>query len=318
MKSKIGIIAEKEFHDVFRNKAFVSILLLLILMSLVTVVLGAMQVHQQINIYQKSIEFLKSIGKTDLPAVPNLNPIAVSKNFVNYIAMLGALLAIILGHFTLSKERQNRTLNLILSRPVFRDQLINGKIVGNIFVLLSIVVLIGLSTIFLINIVGGAKLTSTEIVKTIMFFGVSFLYLLVFFFMEMWLSIKMPHKNNALLIGIIIWLFFGFILPQVGDTMDLDNQLPGGFFAQMGMGKVAEKQVLEKFKWYEKVRDGIEEMSPTKHYERASFALLGVKPEFIINTPLQILQLKWLNLVGLIAPAMVFWLLSYSAFLKKK
>ncbi|MFZ3170710.1 MAG: ABC transporter permease subunit [Carboxydocellales bacterium] len=317
MQSAVVVIAIKEFRDIFRTKTFVIILGLLFFMSMVTVILGSAQVHQKVDAYQKSIEFLKSLGRTELPPMPNLNPIAVSKNFVNYIGMIGALLAMILGYNAISKERKNGTLTLILSRPIYRDQLINGKILGNVMVLLTILVVIGGSTIAFINLTSGVTLTSTEIIKIILFFGMSLLYLLIFFALAFWMTIKIPQKNNAILLTIIIWLVVAFIFPQVGDTMDLDNQLPGGFFAQMGMTKTQEKQVVSKFHWYETVRDGIEEMSPTKHYERMSFALLGIKPEFIDNTPLEVVKLKWLNLVGLTIPTLILLILSYVEFLKK-
>jgi ABC-2 type transport system permease protein len=98
--------------------------------------------------------------------------------------------------------------------------------------------------------------------------------------------------------------------------MDMDNQLPGGFFAQMGMSRDQEAQVLQNFKFYETLRDGVEEMSPTKHYERVSFALLGVKPGFENNTALEIVGLKWINLIGLTIPSLLLSLIAYMVFLK--
>lgn len=317
MESAIKIIAVKEFKDILHNKAFVTLFCFLFLMSIVTVILGSVQVHQQLATYQQSIAFLKSVGKTEFPPMPNLNPIAVSKNFVNYIAMAGALLAIILGNYAISKERKNGTLRLILARPVFRDQLINGKIIGNVFVLAALIGIIAVMTFIFMWLVGGVSLTLAETVKILLFFLMSLLYLVIFFALSLWLAIIIPAKNDALLISVIIWLVFAFVFPQIGDTMDLDNQLPGGFFAQMGMTKVQGNQVLAHFHWYETIRDGIEELSPTKHYERMSFALLGVKPEFIANTPWEIIKLKWLNLFGLSIPSLILLILSYTSFLKK-
>lgn len=100
--------------------------------------------------------------------------------------------------------------------------------------------------------------------------------------------------------------------------MDMDNQLPGGFFAQMGMNRDQEQKLLQNFKFYETLRNGIEEMSPTKHYERVSFALLNVKPGFEKNTPMEVLQLKWINLLGLIAPSFLLAFLSYMVFLRRE
>ena len=96
--------------------------------------------------------------------------------------------------------------------------------------------------------------------------------------------------------------------------MDLDNQLPGGFFAAMGLD---EHQVLQRFQLYENVRNGIEQASPTKHYERISFALLGVKPEFLGNTWDEILRLKTINIVGMLVPIIVLASGSYVVFLRQ-
>src|SRR5665648_362928 len=113
------IIARKEITDALKNKLFMIILGMLLILTVVSVVLGAYQVRVALDNYTNAIEFLKSLGKTELPPMPNLNPISASKGFVNYIGMLGALLAMILGNYAIVKERRSGTLKLILSRKVF-------------------------------------------------------------------------------------------------------------------------------------------------------------------------------------------------------
>jgi ABC-2 type transport system permease protein len=108
---------------------------MLLLLTLVSIVLSTYQVRISVDEYNKSIEFLKSLGKTSFPAQPNLNPLAASKSFVNYIGMLGALLAIVLGNYSVVKERRSGTMRLILSRQIFRDKLLNGKLLGNLIFL---------------------------------------------------------------------------------------------------------------------------------------------------------------------------------------
>ena len=66
------------------------------------------------------------------------------------------------------------------------------------------------------------------------------------------------------------------------------------------------------------IRDGVEELSPTKHYERISFALLGVKTEFANNTWLEVLQLKIVNLIGLLVPIVLLLSASYIVYLRKE
>lgn len=311
-------IAKKEIIDAFKNKLLLIIIAILLTLTMVSIVLGSLQVRIDMATYQTSIDFLKSLGKTDLPAMPNLNPMSASKGFVNYLGMVGALLAIVLGNTAISKERKNGTLRLILSRGVFRDTFLNGKLVGNLVILAVITLATTIITLLSLLVIAGVTLTPDEWLRLGLFFIMSFLYLTFFMVLSMGVAIISAKGSRALLITTIIWLVLAFVLPQIGDTMDMDNQLPGGFFVQMGMSRDQETQVLQQFKFYETLRDGIEELSPTKHYERISFALLNIKPGFDTNTAWEVIGLKWINLLGLLVPSGILWLLTYIGFLRRE
>ncbi len=312
------ILAKKEITDAFKNKLFIIILAMLLTLTVVSIVLGSYQVRVAVDNYNNNVSFLQSLGKTQLPPPPNLNPISASKSFVNYIGMLGALLSIILGNHAIAKERRGGTMKLVLSRNVFRDTFLNGKLLGNLGILGLITALCAAITLVSIPVIGKVSLTGADVVRMGWFFVFSFLYMAFFLVLSMTISVFLSKGNKALLVTIILWLVLAFVFPQIGDTMDMDNQLPGGFFSQMGMTKQQETQVLGKFTFYEGLRDGIEEMSPTKHYERMNFALLNVKPGFEANTALEIIGLKWIDLVGLIAPSTILWLIAYMAFLRRE
>ncbi|MGE5631297.1 MAG: ABC transporter permease [Caulobacteraceae bacterium] len=311
-------IAKKEIRDIFWNKLFLAILVILLALTIVSIVLGSFQVKIALDNYNSSISFLRALGKTELPPMPNLNPISASKGFVNYIGMVGALLAIVLGNTAISKEHRSGTMRLVLTRGVFRDAFLNGKLLGNLVILAGITILIEIITFAALIAIGGVALSNNDIARLLLFFLMSFLYMVFFLVLSMGAATISTKGNRALLITVIVWLVLSFVLPQIGDTMDMDNQIPGGFFSSMGMTRDQEHQVLQKFKFYETFRDGIEEMSPTKHYERISYALLNVKPGFETNTPWEVVGLKWINLLGLVVPSAVLWLLSYIAFLKRE
>jgi len=275
-------------------------------------------VHTRLMEYQQSVELLKSLGKTNIPPMPTLNPLAVSKTFINYLAMLGALMAMLLGFTSIYKERQAGALPLILSRPVYRDQFLTGKVLGNSILLALLAVSVGIATVVALWVIGGVNLSGDELMKISLTMVMSWLYMLIFYLLAMFFTLWIPNGNHALLLTIIVWLVFAFIFPQIGDTMDLDNQLPGGFFASMGMDKAQATAALQKFHVYETIRDGVEELSPTKHYERISFALLGVKSQFANNTWREVLQLKIVNLVGLLAPIVLLLSASYIVYLRQE
>jgi ABC-2 type transport system permease protein len=315
---RLWVLARKEFTDAFRNRLFLVALVLLLALSLTAIGLGAITVHNRVAEYNQSVQVLRDLGRTEIPPMPSLNPIAVSKNFINYLAMVGALLAMILAFTTIQKERQGGTLRLVLSRPVYRDQFLTGKVLGNAALLLILVAAVGMVTVLALGVIGGVSLTVDQLIKLALTMLMSWLYMLIFFLLAMFLTLWVQDGNQALLLTVIVWLVFAFIFPQIGDTMDLDNQLPGGFFASMGMDKAQEDAALQQFKWYETVRDGVEELSPTKHYERISFALLGIKTEFANNTWSEVLQLKTIDVVGLLVPIILLLGGAYVVFLRQE
>ena len=314
----VWVIAKKEISDAFRNRLFLVAMIILLVLSLIAIGLGSVTVGKKMAEYNQSVQILTDLGRTDIPPAPDLNPIAVSKNFINYLAMVGALLAMILGFSSIQKERQAGTLKLILSRPVFRDQLLSGKVLGNVLLIAALMAAVGMTTFLAIAVIGKVTLTADQSIRLILTLVMSWLYMLTFFLLALFFSLKQRNGNQALLLTVIVWLVVAFIFPQIGDTMDLDNQLPGGFFATLGMDKTGEDKALQQFKWYETVRDGVEELSPTKHYERISFALLGIKQGFDQNTWLEVVQLKAVNLVGLLVPIVLLLSASYAVFLRQE
>jgi ABC-type Na+ efflux pump permease subunit len=51
--------------------------------------------------------------------------------------LLGAILAIAMGFDLITREKESHSLKSLLSHPVFRDEIINGKALGGILVLKS-------------------------------------------------------------------------------------------------------------------------------------------------------------------------------------
>jgi ABC-type transport system involved in multi-copper enzyme maturation permease subunit len=104
--------------------------------------------------------------------------------------------------------------------------------------------------------------------------------MLLFFALGTWLSTRSRALANGLIVALVIWLAAVLLVPQIGDTMDPDNQVPGGLFAALRVQERDKDMVLAKFSTYEKLRNNLEETSLTKHYERFAFAVTGVKEKY--------------------------------------
>ena len=275
--NNIIVIAKKEWKDILRSKMFMYIVLMLIVLTITSLAVSFFVFSSQVNEYQQSVALLKQLGKEPITPPPRLYPLNLLRGVVDYIEIVGAVLGIMLGYISISKERNTKALKILLTKPLTKKDIAYGKIIGNTFFILILLAIVGILIFLSIFFIGGIVLTAEELLKIILFVVFSTIYILLFFMLSFFFTLQQKTITHALILSFIIWLIIGLILPQIGDTMDPDNQVPGGFFHSMNMNKTQEKQVMSKFVGYENMRDFIEQLSITKHYERTVFALFGIK-----------------------------------------
>ena len=311
-------IAKKEYSDAVKNKLFITLLIFLLVLTLVSIVVASFDFQGKAADYNNSLKILKDLGKTaDIKAPPQFYPLQMLRGVINYLEIIGAILGIILGYLSIAKEKGKRTLQLILSRPVKRSDIISGKILGNTFLIFSVLGIVTLFIYLVIGSIGGTFLNSAEIIKLLLTIVFSYMYIMFFFCLSSILTLKISSLSQALVICFAIWLVFVLILPQIGDTMDPDNQIPGGFFQSVNISKPQEKEIMAKFHTYETTRNAVEESSITKHYERMSFALLGIKDNYNgVNLGL-IFKERWRDAVWLLSFLVSTIVIEYSVLSNK-
>jgi ABC-2 type transport system permease protein len=296
--NKVVTIARKEFRDILRSRLLLIVILFLAIVTITSILVSSLVFQSQVSQYNDSLNLLKELGKEPTGPTPELFPLNLLRGVIDYIEIIGAVLGMLLGYLTISREKNTKTLKLILTRPVSRMEIVTGKFLGNsIFIALTLLS-VGLFSYLGLIVIGGVELSLVELTKLGIVLLISFAYITIFFSLTFFLSLSMKTISHALMISFVIWLLVVLILPQIGDTMDPDNQVPGGFFSSMQLTKSQEKQVMANFSSYETIRSSIEEISITKHYERASFALLGIKPEFNGMPLADILSSQWVNLLS--------------------
>jgi ABC-type transport system involved in multi-copper enzyme maturation permease subunit len=295
--NNVFLIATKEYKDAMNNKLFLVVFLLLVVLTITSIIVASLLFQSKVLDYQKSIQALKESGKIIAFSEPQFSPLKLLRGFVDYLEIIGAVLGIVLGYYSIAKEKNRRTLQLILTRPVKRADIISGKLLGNTLLIGTTVIFIGIISWLSLVFIGHAALSGLENIKLLIVILLSIIYVVMFFSLSSFLSLKMKNLSNALIICFVIWLVFVLIIPQIGDTMDPDNQVPGGLFKSLNLDKPHEIQVLSHFSSYETNRDYLEQSSITKHYERASFAFLGIKDEFNDLPLSDIFAKKWIDLL---------------------
>lgn len=132
----------------------------------------------------------------------------------------------------------------------------------------------------ILHLLSGIGLGADDLLRIAVVWGVSVAYTACFFLVSFILSLHMKHPSHVLLVACAVWLTLVLVAPQIGDTLAPDNQMAGGVFKQLHIAKPDQIQIMKGFATFETVRDGIEQASVTKHFERFTFAVLGIKATY--------------------------------------
>ena len=276
--TQMSAIAAKEIRDAVHTHLLAILTGFLVLAAMVSLSVSAAALHAEYVSYIESRDLLLSLGKDASALVPPaFFPLKLMRGFVEHIEIIGAVLGIVLGYKAAAVERGHSTLALILTRPISRFTFLGGKVLGNVAL-----IVIGLATTFSIGalalaIISSVGLGATDLLRILTVFGMASIYVSCFFLLGFIFTLNFKRMPTALLAAFAVWLALVLIAPQIGDTLDPDNQVAGGVFRTLGVPKPMEKEIIKSFATYETIRDGIEQASPAKHLERFSFAVLGIK-----------------------------------------
>ncbi|KUG18950.1 MAG: ABC transporter permease [Methanomicrobiaceae archaeon] len=211
-------VARKEFVDHVTSRRFVIILALFLAIS-------AAGMHQGIDMYEMSLqsynEQMQIISEIEVHGDPGWMPEKPTVMYVFmymavYISAFGAVLAIAMGFDLVSKEKESRSLKSLLSHPVFRDEIINGKALGGIAALgfaMGLSILVSLALLLLFSIVP----TIAELGSILLYGIVSTLFLITFFALALMMSTVSKESGNALIYTLIIFFALTTLMPMVGS-----------------------------------------------------------------------------------------------------
>ena len=151
-------------------------------------------------------------------------------SLVVFVSLLVPVIGVALGFDAINGERSSGTLNRILSQPVYRDGVINGKFLAG---LITLAIMIGA----IILIVGGFGLrmigvppTAEEIIRLFIYFLSAVIYGAFWMGLAILFSVLFRSLAVSLLFPLAIWIFMGmptsifnpyinFIVPAVTDSI---------------------------------------------------------------------------------------------------
>jgi ABC-2 type transport system permease protein len=212
------MIARKEFTDHILSVRFTILVLLLGLAGIVAVYGAASGIR---DVASQSTDFpalFLKLFTTSPQRIPS---------FLGLIGLLGPLLGIAFAFDAVNGERTQGTLPRLLSQPIYRDDVINGKFVAGVSV-------IGIVLVCITLIVGGVGMvriavtpTPKEIVRLGIWLVVSIVYISFWLALSALLSVRFRRAATSALVAIALWLvftLFGSLL--VGIAADAFSPVP--------------------------------------------------------------------------------------------
>ncbi len=272
-------LAAHEYRAAFRSRILGLLLAILIAVTVGSVYIASVAHRSQVADYQAYRTAALASGLERIAPSP-LAPMSLLRGAFEYVQIVGSVIAITLGFLSVSRERISRTLPLLRSRPVTTGQLATGKLVGAIALLATLVAATAVSGVVCIGVIGNDWVSPGELLQLSLAYLLSVVYLTVFYALGVFASSKAKAATNGLLIALCIWLVIVLVIPQIGDTLDSDNQVPGGLFKALGLNRADETTVLSHFNLFETIRTRIEYVSVAQHYQRFVFAMADVKERY--------------------------------------
>jgi ABC-2 type transport system permease protein len=349
-------VARKEFIGHLTSKRFIVILGLFLIISALAMHQGIDNYNERLDTYKEQLSQIKEGPEGPVGWMPEKPSIMLVFTFMSsYILMLGAILAIAMGFDLLSKEKETRSLKSVLSCPVFRDEIINGKALGGTLALvfaMGTALLISLAILLIFSIVPSMN----ELAAIFVFGIVSIVFLIAYFAIALMMSTVSRDSGSALIYTLVIFFILGSLLPIVGSTVAdmVSGELPErpafhlhahetneseGHIYKEGTEEEMQ-QYQEELKAYWAKRRPITEtfniISPNMNYQKIAFLISNPQIYSVVyeqSSPLtstgystfggetapglqEVLGKVWKNILALISFSVVFFAIAYIKFMR--
>jgi len=311
---RIWAIAEREFADNMRSRRLIIIVAILFF-------------------YFTAIYFLVLRNATE-----NLLASLIT-SLVGSIQFVASILGLVIGYDVIAGDREKGILKLILARPVYREDVINGKALG---AAMSIILVLFSAFYLMLGMaisLTGVVVSFQDIMRaTVSPFFIT-LYALAYYSIAQFFSVFSDKASKSLILSLAVWFLFTIILPIIAVfvAFALLGPIPTG----------AEPEIArEYFRKMTEISSMVTSITPELHINSIIGALNSVYRAEMYTSGVEVrvegsgnqteviseiigemevypnifdaLAALWVNIVALIAYVAVFYIASYVAFVAKK
>ena len=311
------IVARQELSDALTSVRFLVLLVLVSMAALLSVLQSA-----------DDLSGLTGQGISELPSVflglfslSSEQVLSFSFTFYELVGLLGPLFGIAFGFDAINAARADGTLARLVSQPIHRDDVINGKFAAGL-------TLIGIAlTTMTVLVTGfgmlrlGVHPDGEQLVRLVVFLVISIVSVGVWLAFAILCSVLFRQAAAAALVAIAVWLLFAVFAGSLAEII-ADR-----------VADVPDDPTTEEVLHNERVQQTIERISPKTLYVESSRAVLSplvvsldvTSPEssegLLPDTQLDLRQsllLAWPQIVALIAVTVFLFGATYIAFMRQE
>lgn len=299
----------KEMADHLHSGRFLIVLALIILTSYASLY-GAVSSLSDAVATDSDFIFLKlfTLSGSTIPS------------FMTFIALLGPFVGLTLGFDAINSERSEGTLTRLISQPIYRDAVINGKFLAGASIIFIMVVTMGL----FISAVGilktGIPPSAEEVGRVTVFLLFTAVYICFWLALAILFSVICRHAATSAMLGIGLWIFFALFMSMVasivaGALYPLDDAATVGTV----LNNYECQTMINRLSPYYLYSEAVSTiMDPTV---RTTNLILPQQLSGAITGYLSLGQsilLVWPHMVGLLALTAVMFACSYIGFMRKE
>ncbi len=198
----VKVILKKELSDHFSSYRFIILFALIAMVSLITVYMVGLNIKQD----------LEGVAKPKYVFLMLFTSSGAGFSLVDFVGFFGPLIGMILGFDTINRERSEGTLSKLLSQPIYRDTVLNGKFLAGVCVIavmmVSIVLIITGLGLSMVGVIPGFE----GVWRIVVYLVISIVYIAFWLGMAMLFSILFRSVATSALAAVAVWIFFSFFI----------------------------------------------------------------------------------------------------------
>lgn len=252
-----GLLAiyRKELADHFSSYRFIILFALIAMVSFITSYMAGISLREN----------LEGVVKPKFVFLMLFNTTGALFSMVQFVAFFGPLIGVVLGFDAINRERAHGTLIKVVSQPIFRDAVINGKFLAGLttitILLVAIVLVISGFGLKLLGIVPGIE----EILRLATYLIISIFYISFWLGVSMLFSISFKNIATSALAAIALWIFLSFFI-SLGASVIANNVAPVDT-----KGEVSSELMLKNMR----IKETVSLFSPMVLYSDASATIIN-------------------------------------------